>query len=713
MSIPRKTKKTQHRALAKLDRVPLPVEAARIGATGWQVTRTGARVVTKLAGRGSLQQKVVKQLPQAFADLGPTYVKFGQIIASSPGAFGEPVSREFRSLLDAVPPADSDAVHKLFREELGDEPTSLFKSFDEKPFASASIAQVHYATLHSGEEVVVKIQRPGIRRRVAADLQILKRGAQLVELAKLGRRLSAQDVVADFADNLAEELDFRLEAQSMDAWLAHMHASPLGKNIRVPQVYWDLTSERVLTMERITGVRIDDVAAIRKKGFDGTELVKALLFSLFEGGLRHGLFHGDLHAGNLYVDDEGKIVFFDFGIMGRIDPRTRWLLRELVHALLVKKDHATAGKIVVMMGAVGTVEPEAQAAKDLEKFATPLTVTSLGDLSYAEIGKQLSALADAYDVKLPRELVLIGKQFLYVERYMKLLAPRWQMMSDPQLTGYFANFMVEISREHTADERLRGESNRRSRGLVADPNGHSQSGDPDNPVDIHYEDMGDPNDPAVVLIMGLGAQLLLWRKGFCEKLVNQGLRVIRFDNRDVGLSTKLPGTSFRRATAAPDGAVVHRPAQSRGVHPRGHGRRRRRTARPPRDRPGTCGRRLDGRHDRAGLRRTAPRTHQDARRDLLQQQPTGAAAAGTAPAAAILQRPRRTRRVRRSSRTRCASTRSSAARATRRPRTVSAPTRSRAMTVPTTRPGWRGISRRSWAAAACCATTGRSRCRRW
>ncbi len=274
-----------------------------------------------------------------------------------------------------MPPADTDEVHKLFKEELGDDPANLFKTFDEKPFASASIAQVHYATLHSGEEVVVKIQRPGIRRRVAADLQILKRGAQLVELAKLGRRLSAQDVVADFADNLAEELDFRLEAQSMDAWVSHMHASPLGKNIRVPQVYWDLTSERVLTMERIQGIRIDDVAAIRKAGFDGTELVKALLFSVFEGGLRHGLFHGDLHAGNLYVDDDGKIVFFDFGIMGRIDPRTRWLLRELVYALLVKKDHAAAGKIVVLMGAVGTVKPEAQAAKDLEKFATPLTMT--------------------------------------------------------------------------------------------------------------------------------------------------------------------------------------------------------------------------------------------------------------------------------------------------------------------------------------------------
>ncbi|MFN8227603.1 MAG: AarF/ABC1/UbiB kinase family protein [Mycobacterium sp.] len=442
---------TKHREVAKLDRVPLPFEAIRFGTTGWQLTRTGARVLTKLPTRGPWQTKVIKEIPQLFADLGPTYVKFGQIIASSPGAFGEPLSREFRTLLDAVPAADSDEVHKLFTEELGDEPQNLFEHWEETPFASASIAQVHYATLHSGEEVVVKIQRPGIRRRVAADLQILKRFAQVVEVAKLGRRLSAQDVVADFADNLAEELDFRIEAQSMEAWVTHLQASPLGKNIKVPDVHWDFTSDRVLTMERVAGTRIDDVAAIRKQGFDGEELVKALLFSTFEGGLRHGLFHGDLHAGNLLVDEQGRVVFLDFGIMGRIDPRTRWLLRELVHALLVKKDHAAAGKIVVLLGAVGTTKPEAQAARDLEAFAQPLTMKTLGDMSYADIGKQLSTLADAYDVKLPRELVLIGKQFLYVERYMKLLAPRWQMMSDPQFSGYFANFMVEVSREHRTD----------------------------------------------------------------------------------------------------------------------------------------------------------------------------------------------------------------------------------------------------------------------
>jgi ubiquinone biosynthesis protein len=442
---------TKHREVAKLDRVPLLTEAARIGATGWHVTRGATRVAGKLLAPGRWQHKIVAEMPHIFADLGPTYVKFGQIIASSPGAFGEPLSREFRSLLDAVPPADPAGIHELFVDELGEDPATLFAKFDDQPFASASIAQVHYATLHSGEDVVVKIQRPGIRRRVAADLQILKRGAQVVELAKLGRRLSAQDVVADFSDNLAEELDFLIEGRSMETWVEHMNASPLGKNIRVPKVYWEYTTPKVLTMERVRGIRIDNAAAIRKAGFDGVELVKALLFSVFEGGLRHGLFHGDLHAGNVYVDADGRIVFFDFGIMGRIDRRTRWLLRELVYALLVKKDHAAAGKIVVLMGAVGTTKPEPQAAKDLEAFATPLTMKTLGDMSYADIGRQLSTLADAYDVKLPRELVLIGKQFLYVERYMKLLAPKWQMMSDPQLTGYFANFMVEVSREHSAE----------------------------------------------------------------------------------------------------------------------------------------------------------------------------------------------------------------------------------------------------------------------
>ena len=439
------------RQVAPLGRVALLSEAARLGTTGWQVARTAGRVLGKITKKGSLEQKLIAELPQTFSDLGPTYVKLGQIIASSPGAFGEPLSREFRGLLDRVPPADSVQVRELIISELGDEPEKLFASFDAEPFASASIAQVHYATLHSGEDVVVKIQRPGIRRRVAADLQIMKRGAALLELGKVGRMLSARDVVDDFSGNLSEELDFLAEGQAMQTWVEHLHTSSLGKNIRVPDVHWHYTTSRVLTMERVHGIRIDDAPAIRKAGFDGTELVKSLLFSVFESGLRQGLFHGDLHAGNLLVDDEGRIVFLDFGIVGFIDPRTRWLLRELIHALLVKKDHRAAGKIVVLLGAVGNPGDADKGTRDIQAFTTPLTMKSLGDMSYSEIGKQLSALAEQYDVKLPRELVLIGKQFLYVERYMKLLAPRWQMMEDPELKGYFGNFIVDISREHNRE----------------------------------------------------------------------------------------------------------------------------------------------------------------------------------------------------------------------------------------------------------------------
>ncbi len=349
------------------------VEAARIGATGWQITRTGARVVTKLTGRGSLQEKILKQIPRRSADLGPTYVKFGQIIASSPGAFGEPMRREFRSLLDAVPPADTDEVPQLFNEELGDDPANLFKHVrGRRRSRRRSIAQVHYATLHSGEEVVVKIQRPGIpppRRGRSADPQA-RRAARSSwpssDSACPPRTWSPTSPTTSPRNSTSGSRRSR--------WTPGWRTCTPPRWARTsgwPQVYWDLTSERVLTMERHPGhPRIDDVAAIRKKGFDGTELVKALLFSVFEGGLRHGLFHGDLHAGNLYVDDDGKIVFFDFGIMGRIDPRTRVALRELVHALLVEEGPRRRGQDRRADGRGRHREARGTGREDLEKFAT-------------------------------------------------------------------------------------------------------------------------------------------------------------------------------------------------------------------------------------------------------------------------------------------------------------------------------------------------------
>ena len=385
---------------------------------------------------------------------------------------------------------------------------------------------MHYATLHTGEEVVVKIQRPGIRRRVAADLQILKRFAQAVELAKLGRRLSAQDVVADFSDNLAEELDFRLEAQSMEAWVAHMHVSPLGKNIRVPQVYWDFTSERVLTMERVQGIRIDDAAAIRKAGFDGTELVKALLFSLFEGGLRHGLFHGDLHAGNLYVDEAGRIVFFDFGIMGRIDPAhplaaARAGVRPAGHEGPRRggqdrradgrgRHHEARGRGRQRPGALRHPADHVDAGRHVLRRHRPAAVDP-----GRRLRRQAAARAGADRQAVPRRRAVHE-------------AARAEMADDVRPAADRVLRQLHGRGQPRAPAR---------RSLMEIRTGNATSGD----LKLYYEDMGDLDDPPVLLIMGLGAQMLLWRTAFCERLVDQGLRVIRFDNRDVGLSTKVEG----------------------------------------------------------------------------------------------------------------------------------------------------------------------------
>ena len=185
-------------------------------------------------------------------------------------------------------------------------------------------------------------------------------------------------------------------------------------------------------------------------------------------------------------------MFLDFGIMGRIDPRMRWLLRELVYALLVKKDHAAAGKIVVLMGAVGKVKPEAEAAKDLEAFAQPLTLKTLGDMSHSDIGKQLSTLAEAYD-EAPRSWY--HRQAVpHVERYMKLLAPKWQMMSDPSsrvLRQFHGRDQPRTQQRQQRQQRQRQQRFRRTRGLE-----HMEIRTGTAPVTddltLYYEEMGDP-----------------------------------------------------------------------------------------------------------------------------------------------------------------------------------------------------------------------------
>ncbi|MGL5444230.1 MAG: ABC1 kinase family protein, partial [[Mycobacterium] stephanolepidis] len=354
---------------------------------------------------------------------------------------------------DQVPPANPQTIRSMLTDELGAPPEDVFGSFDEVPFASASIAQVHKATLKDGTAVVVKIQRPAIRTRLAADLQILKQIARGLELTEMGRMSNIYEVMQDFEANLAEELDFTLEAQAMRDWTAGLAGSEYAPKVRVPQLYSELCTDKVLTMEYVEGIRIDNADEIRAAGFDGPEVVKTLMLTLFDSAFAAGTFHGDLHAGNLMVDPEGRIVFLDFGIVGRLDQRTRKTLRELIGALIIEPDDEAAARTLIKLGAIDPGADPAKVAESLRKVTRPMG-TSLGKISYGTIGRQLTALGREHDAILPKEFILVGKQLLYVERYTKLLAPDWQPVGDPEILSYFGTLISEYqqAREEIQDE---------------------------------------------------------------------------------------------------------------------------------------------------------------------------------------------------------------------------------------------------------------------
>ena len=424
-----------------LRRVPITSELARVGSTAWQIARGGGNVVGASLRLRPLTASAVQEAREVLSALGPTYVKFGQIIGSSSGFFPRTLSDELRSLLDSVPPADPDAVHALLERELGASPNKIFASFDATPAASASIAQVHFAVLKSGERVAVKIQRPGIRSRIAADVQLFERVAAVLHRTPYVRMLNPRAVIEDFAVTLQSELDFTAEARASADWSAGLAPTRFGRAVRVPTAHPKFTTSRVLTMERVDGIRIDDIEAIEAAKLDGTELVRTLFLSFLETLLRVGVFRGDLHAGNVLVDENGKLVFLDFGVVGRLDTDRRAILRRMLVSLLLLDDFDAAGQALFELGAVR--KPKTALGSDVSSAISPLRDNELGEASYLDFGRRLAELARVHDAKLPRELVLVLKQLLYVERYVKLLAPQWKPTEDHAVIAYLASLLTD------------------------------------------------------------------------------------------------------------------------------------------------------------------------------------------------------------------------------------------------------------------------------
>ena len=365
-------------------------------------------------------------------DMGPTFIKFGQIIASSAGMFPERYSLEFQKCLDRVRPFAFEDVITIIDSELGEDRAAQLTDIDPKPLASASIAQVHTAQLEDGTDVVIKVQRPGIDQRISADVRIMRLIARIV--AKLFRDAQLANPVAivdDFATTLAEELDFRKEAENLDRFNEIM--AELGhKNIRAPVPHWAHTSRRVLVMERFSGTRVDDADTIRARGIDAESSLVAGLRAWFQCVVLYGFFHGDVHAGNLMLLDNDDIGFLDFGIVGRFTDEQRWLVTDYIIAFSTGNYKKLAEVITQMGGVPEALDMDAFVA-DLETTYKPMLSMAFGDINYADFLPEIQRTASKHRMTMPKEFVLITKQMLYFDRYAKLLAPKLNIFTDQRL----------------------------------------------------------------------------------------------------------------------------------------------------------------------------------------------------------------------------------------------------------------------------------------
>ncbi len=413
--------------------------ARRMVKTGWVATRAiGAGLAARVTGQRDAAPVILRK---SFEDLGPTYIKLGQLIASSQGLFPERYCIEFRKCLDRVRPFPYAEVEGILRAELGRDPKEIFASIDETPLASASIAQVHSAKLLDGKDVVIKVQRPMIDRLVEADLRVLKFMARLMLLMPLGELANPDGIVEDFESNIREELDFRLEAGNMSEFnrIMREHGQSL---VAAPEAVTDLTTPRVLVMERFFGFRVDDVAKLRESNFDGEEKLLVGMRAWFQCMILHGFFHGDVHAGNLMALSDGRIGFLDFGIVGRFPPARREQITDYLMAFAAG-DFRKLADVMVAMGSAGEKVDLEALARDLGAAYKPMLESDASAVKYADIIPSTMRAAVRHGLRLPRDFVLVVKQMLYFDRYAKILAPSLNVFRDPRLMAALTMDMMQ------------------------------------------------------------------------------------------------------------------------------------------------------------------------------------------------------------------------------------------------------------------------------
>jgi len=376
--------------------------------------------------RGPVSPRPGRRLAAAFEELGPSFIKLGQLLSTRADFFGEEITLDLASLQDRLPPVRGAEARALIEVEFGSPLDGLFASFDEMATAAASIAQVHFARTTDGREVAVKVLRPGIAAAFARDLDLFLWLAGWSERLQPGlRRLKPVEVVLTLAEVVRIEMDLRLEAAA---------AAELGENFagdpsfRVPRVDWLRTGRTVLTIERINGVRIDDRAAILAAGHRIEDVLRKSATAFFSQVFRDGFFHADLHPGNMFVDAEGAIVVVNFGIMGRLDRATRFYLADMLLGFL-SGDYRRVAEVHFAAGYVPpgrSVDAFTQACRSIGE---PILGKPLQEISIARLFAQLFEITERFEMETQPQLLLLQKTMVVIEGVGRRLDPEINIWS--------------------------------------------------------------------------------------------------------------------------------------------------------------------------------------------------------------------------------------------------------------------------------------------
>ncbi|MDO8703986.1 MAG: ubiquinone biosynthesis regulatory protein kinase UbiB [Sulfuricaulis sp.] len=360
------------------------------------------------------------RLREALEELGPIFVKFGQMLSTRPDLLPEDIAEELARLQDRVPPFSGDAAVGLTEQALGGKLDAFFSEFNRVPIASASVAQVHIARLHDATEVAVKVLRPGIEQVIERDLQLLYLIARLAtRYWPEARRFRPVEVVHEFSKTIHDELDLRVESANASRLRANFEGSSL---LYVPKIYWDLTRRTVMVLERIHGIPVGNIEALQAAGIDMRKLAHDGVEIFFTQAFRDGFFHADMHPGNIFVTPEGQYRAVDFGIMGTLGERDKRYLAENFLAFFNRDYHAVADAHL----RAGWVSPETNIVEfeaAIRTVCEPVFARPIKDISFGRFLLHLFQTARRFNMEVQPQLVLLQKTLFNIEGLGRRLYP--------------------------------------------------------------------------------------------------------------------------------------------------------------------------------------------------------------------------------------------------------------------------------------------------